>query len=137
MAIKLSVDVRDALAQTIIDKLDAGSGSGYVHIYSGTQPIATSVGIASQQLLSEHTLSAVSGVASNGILIFNAISDDNFANTTGVASWARFFDSDNVVVADASISQVGGGGDLQMNTVNIIINGPVRFTSLQWTMPGA
>lgn len=137
MAVKLSLTTRTALAQAIIDAIDSGSAAGSIKIYDGAQPSGPDVPVTSQIVLSEHTLSYPCGTASNGILTFNAISEDSFANTTGTATWARFYNSAGVAVADASITQVGGGGDLQMNTVNVVINGPVRFTSLQWTMPGA
>lgn len=137
MAVKLSLDVRTSLAQALIDKIDAGGAAGSLKIYDGIQPPGPDTPITSQNVLSEHTLSYPCGTAANGVLTFNPISEDSFANATGTATWARFFDSTGTAVADASITQVGGGGDLQMNTVNIVINGPVRFTSLQWTMPGA
>lgn len=137
MAVKLILAGRTAIAQTIIDFIDAGAGPGKIKIYDGVQPANPGVPVTTQTVLSEHDLTDPCGVALNGILTFNPIAEDAFANATGTASWARFFDSDDNPIADASISQVGGGGDLQMNTVNVIINGPIRFTSLQWTMPGS
>jgi hypothetical protein len=137
MAVKLTLVARTSLAQSIIDKLDAGLAAGMLKIYDGVQPTGPDTPITSQNVLADHNLSYPCGVAANGVLTFSAISEDSFANATGTAVWARLFDSNGLPVADASITQVGGGGDLQMNTVNIVINGPIRFTSLQWTMPGA
>lgn len=137
MAVKLSTEVRTEFAQSIINKIDAGGAAGSIKIYDGSQPPSPNSPVTTQNVLSEHTLSYPCGTASNGVLTFGPISEDSYANTTGTATWARFFDSNGNAVADASITQVGGGGDLQMNTTNIVINGPVRFTSLQWTMPGA
>jgi hypothetical protein len=136
MAVKLSSEVRTALAQTIISKIDGGGASGSLKIYDGTKPPGPDTPLTSQNVLSEHTLSYPCGTAANGILTFSAITEDPFANATGTATWARFYDSTGKAIADASITQVGGGGDLEMNTVNIVINGHVRFTSLQWSMPG-
>lgn len=137
MAVKLTMVVRTQIAQQIIDNLDAGGVAGNIKIYDGTQPANPGVPVTTQNVLGEHALSFPSGVASNGVLTFNVIAEDQFANATGTATWARFYDSTGVSVADASITQVGGGGDLQMNTVNIVANGPIRFSSLVWTMPGA
>lgn len=136
MAVKLALNVRTEMAQTLINKIDAGGAAGSLKIYDGLKPSSPDVPVTSQNVLSEHTLSYPCGTAANGILTFGPISEDSFANATGTASWARIYDSNGNAVADASITQVGGGGDLQMNTVNIVINGPIRFTSLQWTMPG-
>jgi len=137
MAVKLSLEARTELAQSLINKIDAGGAAGMLKIYDGVQPTNPDVPITSQNVLTEHSLSYPCGTAANGVLTFGPIAEDSFANATGTAVWARIFDSTGKAVADASITQVGGGGDLQMNTVNIVINGPVRFTSLQWTMPGA
>lgn len=136
MAVKLSLEARTALAQALIDQIDAGGAAGVLKIYDGVQPTGPDIPVTSQNVLSEHTLSYPCGTAENGVLTFGPIAEDSFANATGTATWARIYDSNGNAVADASITQVGGGGDLQMNTVNIVINGPVRFTSLQWTMPG-
>lgn len=136
MTIKLSTAARNALGNAIVAQLDAGASSGAIKIFDGTQPANPSVAVTTQNILSEHVLTEPAGVVANGVLTFSTISNDEFANATGTASWARFYDGDGVAVVDASISPVGGGGDLQMNTVNVVINGPVRFTSLAWTMPG-
>lgn len=136
MAVKLALTSRTNLAQSIINAIDAGMAAGSIKIYDGLQPATPNIAITTQNILSEHTLSYPCGTATNGILTFGPISEDGFANNTGTASWARIFDSTGTAVADASVTQSGGGGDIQMNTVNIVINGPVRFTSLQWTMPG-
>ena len=137
MAVKLSLEARTELAQTLISKIDAGGVAGILRIYDGVQPTNPDIPISSQNVLSEHSLSYPCGTAANGIITFGPIAEDSFANATGTAVWARIFDSTGKAVADASITQIGGGGDLQMNTVNIVINGPIRFSSLQWTMPGA
>jgi hypothetical protein len=135
MAIKLTTTARNSLATVLINAIDAGGAGGGLKIYSGTQPASPSVA-PTGTILSEHTLSYPCGTATSGVLVFDGITDDNFANATGVATWARFFDSTGAAVADCSVSVSTGSGDIKMNTVNIVENGPVRFTSLQWTMPG-
>lgn len=137
MAVKLAAAARTKLAETIIAAIDAGGAAGKIIIYDGTQPVNPDTAVVAQKVLSEHTLSYPCGTALNGVLTFSAISEDQYANASGTATWARLLDSSGKAVADVSVSVVGGNGDLQMNTVNIIINGPIRFSSLQWTMPGA
>ena len=135
MAVKLASDVRTALATSIINAIDA-NGQGKITIYDGAQPANPDTAVVSQKVLSEHQLSNPCGTALNGVLTFNAIAEDQFANNSGTATWARISDGNGKAIADASVSVVGGQGDLQMNTVNIIVNGPIRFSSLLWTMPG-
>ena len=135
MAVKLIVSVRDGMAQALINKIDGGGAAGTIRIYSGTQPANPTVA-ASGTILSEHPMSFPCATVTNGVMVFGAITEDQYANATGTATWARFFDSTGAAVLDCSVTVSGGNGDLQMNTVNIVINGPVRFTSLQITMPG-
>lgn len=139
MAVKLSTAARNELAQTLINKIDEGTTNpnGKIVIYDGTKPSSPDEAVSTQNVLSEHDLSSPCGTVSNGVLTFNTIQEDSAANNTGTATWARFFNKDGEAVADATITEVGGGGDLQMNTVNVVAGGPVRFTSLTWTMPGA
>ncbi len=135
MAVKLTTAVRDLMAVGIKTALDLGGAAGAIKIYSGTQP-ANPATAAAGTVLSEHTLSYPSGAISNGVFVLGAIAEDQYANATGTATWARMFDSTGAAVLDCSVSVSGGGGDIQMNTVAVVINGPVRFTSLQLTMPG-
>lgn len=135
MAVKLSNELRTAMAQSIITAIDNG-GAGKITLYDGAQPAGPDTAVVSQKVLSEHTLSTPCGTASNGVLTFSAIAEDQFANNSGTATWARITDRSGKAIADASISVVGGSGDLHINTVNIIVNGPIRFSSLLWTMPG-
>lgn len=135
MAVKLSNELRTAMATAIINSIDS-NGAGKITIYDGSQPVNPDTAVVSQKVLSEHTLSNPCGTASNGVLTFSAITEDQFANNSGTATWARITDGNGKAIADASVSVVGGSGDLHMNTVNIIVNGPIRFSSLLWTMPG-
>ena len=136
MAVKLVASTRTKLAESIIAAIDAGGAAGKLVIYDGTQPVNPDTAVVSQKVLSEHNLSHPCGTALNGVLTFSAISEDQNANASGTATRARIHVSTGKAVADVSVSVVGGNGDLQMNTVNIIINGPIRFSSLHWTMPG-
>lgn len=135
MAVKLSNELRTAMATAIINSIDS-NGAGKITIYDGSQPVNPDTAVVAQKVLSEHTLSNPCGTASNGVLTFSAITEDQFANNSGTATWARITDGNGKAIADASVSVVGGSGDLHMNTVNIIVNGPIRFSSLLWTMPG-
>lgn len=135
MAVKLTTAVRNGMANSIVTAIDAGGAAGSIKIYSGTQP-ANPATAAGGTILSEHVLAYPCGTVTNGVLLFGAIGEDQFANATGTATWARIFDSTGAACLDCSVTVAGGNGDIQMNTVNIVVNGPVRFTSLQATMPG-
>ena len=87
-------------------------------------------------LLSEHDLTTTAGTVSDGVITFGAISDDPSAKATGDAGWARILDRDGDEVMYLSVTQTGGGGDIQLNTVSISSGLPVSITSGTFTVGG-
>jgi hypothetical protein len=51
MAIKISTAARNAMADALVDLLDAGAGAGKIRIYDGTQPAGPGTAITTQVLL--------------------------------------------------------------------------------------
>lgn len=107
-----------------------------IGIYSGAKPARPDVAITTQVLLGTVTCSDDCGVVAlvNGIptLTFNTITADTAADATGVATWGRIKSGEAAPVAalDFDISTAGGSGFGQMNTTNIVINGPIAAPSL-------
>lgn len=115
------------------DDIDAGSGPGTAKIYSGTIP-ATPETAATGTLLAELTLSKPCGAVANKALIFAAVTQDSAANANGVAGYVRLADSDGNAIIDGDVSNTGGTGVLQLNTVNIAAGGPVLINSFVLTL---
>ena len=84
--LKLSNNVVNQQADALSDLAD----NGYLRIYDGTQPATADTAISTQVLLAELRFNATAApAASNGVLTFNAITQDSSANNTGTASWFR------------------------------------------------
>ena len=115
------------------DDIDAGSGPGTAKIYSGTIP-ATPETAATGTLLAELTLSKPCGAVANKALTFAAVTQDSAANANGVAGYVRLADSDGNAIIDGDVSNTGGTGVLQLNTVNIAAGGPVLINSFVLTL---
>ena len=127
MAVGYVLTVRNAKMAAV----NAAVGSnGKLRIYSGTRP-ATG-GTATTQL-AELPLSTTFGVVSNGALTANAITTDATADANGTATWARLLTSANAAVADLTVSVTGGGGELQISTVEIVAGVAISVTSLTLT----
>lgn len=107
-----------------------------IDIYTGAKPTRPDVAITSQTLLGTVTCSDDCGVVATvgGIptLTFNAITADTAADASGVAAWGRAKSGETTPVAalDFDISTTGGSGFGQMNTTNIVINGPIAAPSV-------
>lgn len=135
MATRIPDSSRNAAADAIAARLDAGTGPGYVEIREGTQP-ATANDAATGLLLGTVTCSdpAFAGAIA-GVATANAVTGDTDADNTGVAGWFRAFDSDGLTVIDGSVTVTGGGGDMEINDENIIAGGTIDVTSWTITMP--
>lgn len=135
MATRISTVARTAAADAIVDQLDAGPAAGYIEIRTGAQP-ATANTAATGTLLATLTLSDPAfGAAVSGVATASAITSDAAADATGTAGWFRAYTSAAGAVIDGSVTATGGGGDLQLNSVSIVLGGTVSITSWTVTMP--
>lgn len=129
--LRFAVAVKNSTLTQIRDAIDAGSGPGYLQVRSGTIPadVATAVTGTLLGTLTFADPCGVVGTPTVGALTMSPIIQDSSADLTGTATWARIFDSAGVAVMDIDISATGGGGTLQLNTVNIVAGGPILISS--------
>ena len=108
--------------------------SGFMQIYTGTQPATPDTAITSQTLLATLTLSATAfGASSAGTKTANAITSGT-AVATGTATWFRAFKSDDsTAVIDGSVGT--SVADLNLNDTAITSGGSVSVTSWTVSMP--
>lgn len=133
--VHFATTTKNKIVTPIRDDIDGGSGAGTIKIYTGSMPATTADAITSQVLLGTLTFSDPSGTISGGVLTMSAITDDSSADATGTATWARIADSAGVVVMDIDVTNTGGGGALQLNTVAIVAAGPIKITAFTITVP--
>jgi len=127
----------DATAVATMNALAALFNSGYVEIYSGSQPTDANTAVGAQVKLSTLTLgstafgsAAASGSAGSKIVTItaNAIGSDTNAANTGTAAWFRAYKSDNsTVIMDGSAGT--SGCDMTINTTAIVAGATVSATS--------
>lgn len=135
MATRISNAARTAMADSVVDLLDGGSGAGTVQIRTGAQP-ATVGTTATGTLLGTLTLSDPAfGAAVSGVATAGAVTDDTAADATGTAGWFRALDSNGIAVLDGSISASGGGGDMILDSTSIVTGGVIKITSWTVTAP--
>jgi len=131
---RLATPTRNALAQRFQVLLDAGAGNGTIKIYTGTQPASADDGIGGATLLGTLTFSKPSApAASGGVLTFSSITQDDAADTTGTATWARIADSAGNTIFDCDVGT--SGATINLNTTSIVAGGPISVTSFTITVP--
>ena len=124
MAVTHPTSVRNVLCDTVVDRIDAGAAAGtLVFQTSGDAEVAT-LGFSDPAF----------GAAVNGTATANAISSDSSA-TGGTIAKARAFDSNAVEVFACSVTAVGGGGDIELNSVAIANGQELTMTALTYSAP--
>ncbi len=133
MAINISNASASLGADAIADQLN----TGYLRIYSGTQPATVNTALAGNTLLAELRFNATAfGAASNGVKTANALTADSAADATGTATFYRAFKSDGTTpVYDGTVGT--SGADLNLNSVAIQSGAEVSVTALTFTQPKA
>lgn len=128
--------VYDAACQAAVDAFDALLNSGYIKVYTGSQPALD--GAVSGTLLATLTFSATAfpaSAASGGVVTgtANAITSGTAGNT-GTAGYFALVKSDNTTVA-ATGSVGTSGADLNFSTLSITSGNTVSCSSFLTTMP--
>jgi hypothetical protein len=140
VATRISTLAAAAACNGVVDLLDAGSGSGYLEIRTGTQPATTNTA-ASGTLLGTLVLSKPAfgnaTTASPSVATAAAITSDTTADATGTAGWFRAYDSTGAAIIDGSISATGGGGDMTLDSVSVVAGGTIAVTAWSVSHPTA
>ena len=109
--------------------VNTASSGGKLSLYSGTKPAP---GGAITTLLAEFNLASPAGTVTGGVLTFT-----DPMNTTvlasGQATWARITDSGGSWVADFTVSQVGGTGEIRLTEDDLTTGMVLDVTSLTIT----
>jgi hypothetical protein len=121
--------VRNAMAQAIIDALNAGTGAAVLEFYTATMPSTPDVAITSQVKLGSLVCSDPAATVTDGVITFAAITQDSSADATGDATWVRIFDSSGAAVTDMDVTDEAGSGAIKINTVHIVMGGPILMNS--------
>lgn len=108
--------------------LDAGT----LKIYSGTRPATPDTAITSQVLLATFTLPNPSGTVANGVWTKGTIAAALVAET-GVATWARAFDSTSAVIADCDVGTVASGAMVELSNTSLVSGGYISVVSFTLT----
>lgn len=125
---RLSAAARNAATDAVTATLGA---SGFLDIYSGTQPTNPDTA-HSETLLAHLALSADAfGDSVAGVATANAISNDTSADNTGTASWFSLTTSGGTRKIEGSVGTATA--NLILATTAIVAGAIVSVTSLTYT----
>lgn len=124
MAITHGAATRTAIADLVVDRIDAGSGAGTLEVREGTDVLTT------------HELSDPAfGNASGPTATANAIGDGTVAAGGGTPDNFRVLDSDDNVIFSGSVGLAESGADLEFDSVTWAEGGTVSIGSGSYTAP--
>lgn len=126
MAIGISVAVRNARLQAVLDEIDAGSAGGYIEFYDGTQPVT---GGTVTTLLGTVTFATTAGTITGGVLTFDTITDDTSADATGTVTWCRFYDSDANHILDGDCGNTASTALVKFDNPALVAGGTIHIAS--------
>lgn len=128
---QFALAVRNATATARRDAIDAAATPGVVRLYTGSMPADADTAVGGQTLLGTVTCAQPCGSVADGKLTFSSLTQDDSADASGTAAWARIEDGDGNAVVDLTVSATGGGGELQLNTTSIVAGGPIQIDALE------
>jgi hypothetical protein len=129
----LNPQLSNVAANAETNAVTALLNTGYLRIYSGTQPATADTAIAAQVLLATLRFGSTAfGAAANGVATANAITSDTNAAATGTAAWFRCLQSDGTTtVFDGSAGT--SAANLNLNSVAISAGAQVDVTGFTYT----
>lgn len=118
---------RNAACNAIVDLVDLGSTdpSGSVSIFDSDSTLLVSLPMSNPAYLD---------ATSNGVSLANTVTQ-GVVLATGVASDFSVSDRDGSNVFDGSVTTVGGGGDMELTTINFIETATVNIIGASFTVP--
>ena len=120
-----------------LDALTALFNTGYLRIYSGTQPANADTALSGNTLLAELRFGATAfGAAAAGVSTANAITSDSSADATGTATFFRCLKSDGTTaLLDGTVGTATA--NMILNSTAIQAGAAVSITSMTITLPAA
>lgn len=135
MYFKLLAAHASTLATELIGAIAAGTGNATIAFFDGAT-VATPATAPGATLLGTLTCSATPATQTDGLITFNAITQDSAADASGTATWARIYDGDGNGVFDVSVTNAAGDGPIKLNTTTIVVGGPILISSLTISLGG-
>ena len=127
MTVAITVEHNEARLAGTLSFLDAGSNPARLRIYGGTRP-ATPATTPTSAMLVEIRLAKPAGAILNGLLTLTQ-QEDGLITASGIATWARLVNGDDVTALDLDCSGTDGNGDVKLASTTLYLGGDARMVS--------
>ena len=124
MALTLSITAKNAALDGLVDAIDVGSGSaGSVKIFDSTNTELASLPLSNPAF----------GPANNGTVLANSVTNDDTV-VAGIASTFKVFNTDGLELFSGTVTGLGGGGDLILSNINLVVGDSISVSSFSLTI---
>lgn len=131
---RLSSQGQNGLVSNLAAQIDAGINPGTIKLYDGFIPADANTSITTQRLLAVILFSRPPFLTpNNGQIVANNLLSA-IATAAGTASWARIQDGNGNTIFDCDVG-TSSSNTIQLNTNQLLIQGPVTILSCIVTMP--
>lgn len=127
MTVAITVEHNEARLVGTLGFLDTGPNPARLRIYGGARP-ATPSSTPTSAMLVEIKLTKPAGTISGGLLTLTQ-QEDGLITATGVATWARLVNGNDVTALDLDCSGTDGSGDVKLASTNLYMGGDARMVS--------
>jgi hypothetical protein len=127
VTVAITVEHNEARLAGTLAFLDAGTRPARLRIYGGTRP-ATPATTPASVMLVEIKLTKPAGTIAGGLLTLTQ-QEDGLITATGIATWARLVNGNEVTALDLDCSGTDGNGDVKLASTNLYLGGDARMVS--------
>ena len=127
MTVAITQEHNEARLAGTLSFLDAGTNPARLRIYGGTRP-ETPATTPTSAMLVEIRLTKPAGTISNGLLTLTQ-QEDGLITASGIATWARLVNGDDVTALDLDCSGTDGNGDVKLASTTLYLGGDARMVS--------
>ena len=136
MATRIPTATRNAMVKAVADKVDAGSGPGYIDVFSGAQPATANDAETGTKLVTFTLHDPAFGAPATGVVTLDvSTAVEAFPIANGTAGWFRLKDSDGNTVLDGSCGT--SGQQLNLTTTALDTTVKVAIASGTITAPAS
>lgn len=139
MTLSLSTFSRNAILNTLIQRIDSGEllSRGYLEIRTLPKPSSPDLAATGTLLVTADLSNPSFQPVTNGTSLAYEITPRDVISNDGTASWFRIYNRDNIPVLDGIISDADGEGDIMFNSVDFSNGGKIAFASFRITAPSS
>ena len=127
MTVAITQEHNEARLAGTLSFLDAGTNPARLRIYGGTRP-PNPAATPTSAMLVEIALTKPAGTIAGGLLTLTQ-QEDGLIAATGIATWARLVNGEEVTAMDLDCSDLAGNGEIRFEQTQLYAGGYAQMAN--------